>query len=130
MVANVLGMCILMFLGTEMNIVVLVAGLAVLGAGYGMFCAPNTSAAMAFTEPKDYNKSSALIATMRQTGFMTSMGVATCVITVFIGSSMALDPCNYAAYVTAMHIIWAIGIAAGVVGTWFAWTTKDCDLPE
>ena len=126
MAANVLGLCILMFLGMEMDLRVLVAGLAVLGAGYGMFCAPNTAAAMAFTEPSSYNKTSALISTMRQTGFMFSMGVATCVITVFIGGSMALNPLNYADFVTAMHVIWAIGIVVGLIGIWFAWTTKNC----
>jgi hypothetical protein len=57
----------------------------VLGSGFALFSSPNTNAVMSSVGPKEYGVASATLGTMRLTGQMLSMGVATLLLAVFVG---------------------------------------------
>lgn len=61
--------------------------LIILGVGFGLFTSPNTNSVMGSVDRKYLGIASATIGTMRLTGQMLSMGIATLVLSVFIGSS-------------------------------------------
>ena len=58
--------------------------LAIVGFGFGMFSSPNTNAIMGSVEKKYLGIASATVGTMRLTGQMMSMGIATLILQVFI----------------------------------------------
>jgi EmrB/QacA subfamily drug resistance transporter len=55
------------------------------GIGFALFASPNTNAVMSSVEKKNYGIASATLATMRLTGQMFSMGIATLVISAIAG---------------------------------------------
>ncbi len=73
------------FLEDTTGIQFVVARLAFLGAGLAFFSSPNTNAIMSSVGKKFYGIGSAMVATMRLLGQMTSMGIAMVVIAVYMG---------------------------------------------
>lgn len=71
----------------------LVAILVVLGTSFAMFSSPNTNAVMSSVEKKFYGVASGTLGTMRMTGQMLSMAIATLVLAVTLGD-VALGPEN------------------------------------
>jgi EmrB/QacA subfamily drug resistance transporter len=78
-----LGMLSLIEAGTPTSFIV--SSLVVLGSGFALFSSPNTNAVMSSVGPKEYGVASATLGTMRLTGQMLSMGVATLLLAVFVG---------------------------------------------
>ncbi len=60
--------------------------LAIVGFGFGMFSSPNTNAIMGSVDKKYLGIASATVGTMRMTGQMMSMGIATLILQLFIGN--------------------------------------------
>lgn len=83
----VLGLIMLTFLTEHSSITYLVVILAIVGFGFGMFSSPNTNAIMGSVSKKYLGVASATVGTMRLTGQMMSMGVATLILQVFIGNN-------------------------------------------
>ncbi|MGN1045422.1 MAG: MFS transporter [Candidatus Methanomethylophilaceae archaeon] len=108
-------------LGLDFDPAMIYVSLAVMGMGFGLFSSPNTTATMAYVDRADYNKASALIATMRQVGMTTSMGIATCLISVYLGTSAAIAPENYPLLIEVMRTGWIVCIAFCAVGALFSW---------
>ncbi len=71
--------------GTPMP--VLVAGLAVLGFGFGLFSSPNTNAVMGSVDRRFYGVASATLGTMRLSGQMLSAGITMMIFSVFLGGN-------------------------------------------
>ena len=61
------------------------ASLAFLGFGYALFSSPNTNAVMSSVAKKSYGVASAVLAAMRTTGMMMSMGVVMMIFSIIIG---------------------------------------------
>jgi len=80
------GLVMLTFLSGHSSFAYLIISLVVVGLGFGMFSSPNTNAIMGSVEKKFLGIASATVGTMRLTGQMFSMGIATMVLQLFIGN--------------------------------------------
>ncbi len=116
-----LGLVLMLFLGEDLNLPFAVLCLAINGVGFGLFSSPNTTATMSYVRPSEYGEASGLIAALRQAGMMISMGVATCLIAIYMGSTSQLTPENYGTFVDVMRYAWAICIGFCVLGMLFSW---------
>ena len=79
------GLGLLTLLSFEASELFIGAALVILGCGFGLFSSPNTNAVMSSVEPRHFGVASATIATMRMTGQMFSMGLATLALAVYVG---------------------------------------------
>ncbi|MDP4270242.1 MAG: MFS transporter [Bacteroidota bacterium] len=116
-----LGLGLLLFLDAETSHAYLTVCLVILGTGFGLFSSPNTSAIMGSVEKKDLGIASAMVATMRNTGQMISMGIATLLIHIFIGQAK-ISPANYDRFMETLPITFSIFIALSLVGIWASLT--------
>ena len=133
MMVTCCSLAMLMFVTETLNIPLLIAALVTLGIGLGLFSAPNTTAVMSYVKKEQYNSASGLIATARQFGMMISMGIATCLISVFLGSDTALEPSNYPVFMDILRYAWAIWFsfcAVGAVFSWFRGSSYSGDTDE
>lgn len=104
------------------------AGLALMGLGGGMFWSPNTSAAMNSAPLPRLGVASATLATLRQTGMVTSFALALAVaasslpkqvvMQLFVGTNVALGSETMQAFIGGIqHAFWVSGalclVAAG-----------------
>ena len=83
----VIGLVMLSFLDGTTGTSYLVISQVILGAGFGIFSSPNTNSVMGSVDRKYLGIASAMVSTMRITGQMMSMGIATMIIHVFIGNA-------------------------------------------
>jgi MFS family permease len=81
------GLIMLSFLTEHSSLSYLVVILALVGFGFGMFSSPNTNAIMGSVDKKYLGIASATVGTMRLTGQMMSMGIATLILHLFIGNN-------------------------------------------
>jgi len=80
-----LGLIPMTLLGSDTSLSFIVGSLAVLGLGLALFSSPNTNAIMGSVERGSYGVASSTLGTMRLTGQMLSMGVATMILAVYVG---------------------------------------------
>lgn len=80
------GLILFSFLNKETSLTSMVLNLAIVGFGFGLFSSPNTNAIMGSVEKKYLGIASATVGTMRLTGQMLSMGIATLILQLFIGN--------------------------------------------
>jgi len=111
----VAGLIMLTFLTQTSSLTYLVAILAVVGIGFGMFSSPNTNAIMGSVHKKYLGLASATVGTMRLTGQMMSMGIATLILQLFIGNQ-AISEQNAAKFMTSMRTIFLVFVVLCVVG--------------
>jgi EmrB/QacA subfamily drug resistance transporter len=112
--AAALGVLIFLTEGTPLWLIVV--GLLVLGLGFGLFSSPNTNAVMGSVERSFYGTASATLATMRLTGQMFSMAIATVMLALLVGGSTEAEP--------LLHCIrWCFGIFTllCLVGVYASW---------
>lgn len=125
------GLILLLFVDISLNVPLIIISLFILGVGYSLFSAPNTSAIMSYVRASEYSEASAMISTMRQVGMMVSLGIAMCVISVIMGSTNNLIPENYPEFVNVMRVSWMIFIGFSVVGCVMSWFRgKEPDQSE
>ncbi len=79
------GLLSLSFIGTRTSLAVIVIVLLLLGFGFALFSSPNMNAIMSSVERKYLGIASGSAGTMRVLGQMFSMGIATLMLSVFIG---------------------------------------------
>ncbi len=87
MAVIVVGLIFLTFLKPDTVDLYLVAALFILGFGFGLFSAPNTNSVMSSVQRKFLGIAAATLGTMRATGQMVSMAIATMAINVFLGNT-------------------------------------------
>ncbi len=121
MLVTSVGLIMLMFITQTLNVPLIIASLAVMGAGLGLFSSPNVTAIMSYVKKEEYNNTSGLIATVRQFGMTMSMGIATCLISVFLGTETVLEPSNYGTFMDILMYAWSIWLAFCIVGALFSW---------
>jgi EmrB/QacA subfamily drug resistance transporter len=101
------------------------AGLAVMGIGGGMFYSPNTSAAMNASPAHRLGVASGTLATLRQTGMVTSFALSLAVaaaslprdamMQLFVGTNVALGSEVTQSFVIGMHTTFLVSIALCVI---------------
>jgi MFS family permease len=116
------GLLMLSFLTASTGTIYLLVCMVVLGMGFGIFSSPNTNAIMSSVEKSSLGIASATIATMRITGQMMSLGLATMIIHIFIGESR-VNMTNLSLFMQAVRtgfivftIICSIGVFASLAG--------------
>jgi MFS family permease len=95
---------------------VLVAGLAVLGLGFGLFSSPNTNAVMGAVDNRSYGLASATLGTMRLSGQTLSAGLTMMLFSLFLGRS-PIVPDLYPVFLAAVRsafVLYALLCAIGV----------------
>jgi EmrB/QacA subfamily drug resistance transporter len=112
-----IGLALLLPLNDNTSASYLILSLVLLGIGFGLFSSPNTNAVMSSVEKRFLGTASATIATMRMTGQMVSMGIATLVIHIFIGKER-ISKLNEPAFLHSVSITFAIFILLSFVGIW------------
>ncbi|MDS1030128.1 MFS transporter [Bacillota bacterium LX-D] len=94
MVFTTLGLFTLIFLDMESSFLYIIMSLVFLGFGFSLFSSPNTNAVMSSVNKKYYGVASGILGTMRLTGQMFSMGIATFFIAMHIGKAQ-ITPTYY-----------------------------------
>ena len=100
--------------GTPLSTVVVTQ--IIIGIGFSMFSAPNTSIIMGSVDPRETGEASAMVAVMRQTGMMVSMGIAMLFISVIMGSADNLSPETYDSFITVMRCSFGVCVAMCIAG--------------
>jgi len=111
------GLILLLPLNHSTSNSYLIMSLILLGIGFGLFSSPNTNAIMSSVERKFLGTASATVATMRMTGQMVSMGIATMVIHIFVGKER-ITTANEQAFLHSVSITFGIFILLSLVGIW------------
>jgi EmrB/QacA subfamily drug resistance transporter len=105
-------------------------GLAVMGLGGGLFWSPNTSAAMNSASPQLLGIASATLATLRQTGMVTSFAVALAVaagslprdvvMNLFVGTNVTLGSQVMQAFIIGIQNAFVVSAVLCIVAAGFS----------
>ena len=118
----------LTLLTAQTHISYLVVNLANVGFGFGMFSSPNTNAIMGSVDKKYLGIASATVGTMRLTGQMISMGVATLILQLYIGNE-AISTHHTAGFMASMKTTFLIFVVLCILGV-FASLARGKTGPE
>lgn len=116
MAFTTLGLFLFSFLNEETTMEYIIASLIIIGFGFALFSSPNTNAVMSSVEKKFYGVASATLGTMRLTGQMLSTGIATLILTIYVGN-VQIVPENYSLFLgseKAAFIVFAALCFAGI----------------
>jgi len=107
MAFTVLGLVLLAFLGEGTRLVFIVATLVILGFGFALFSSPNTNAVMSSVDRRLYGVASGTLGTMRLSGQMLSMAIATLVFALYVGR-VRIAAANPASFLQSLKVAFAI----------------------
>ena len=110
------GIAIVMWYDVAPSFPLIVATMVLVGFGLSVFSAPNTSVIMGSVDPRETGEASAMVAVMRQTGMMVSMGTAMLFISLIRGSADNIVPETYGEFVEVLRYSFAICTVACLVG--------------
>jgi hypothetical protein len=116
MAAIAIGLWLLTALDVYTSLLIVAADLVVLGFGFGLFSSPNTNAVMSSVEKRSYGVASSVLATMRLTGQMVSMGIVTILFSIHLGGA-AITPARYPAFLESSgraFLVFCVLCIAGV----------------
>jgi len=116
MAVIVVGLILFFFVTGQTSLTRLVPNLIIVGLGFGLFSSPNTNAIMSSVEKKQLGVASATVGTMRLTGQMLSMGIATLILQLYLGNQQ-LTPRFSTEFLNSMRttfLIFVILCTAGV----------------
>ncbi|MEI6854013.1 MAG: MFS transporter, partial [Bacteroidota bacterium] len=99
----VVGLFLLTFLDASSPNAFLIVCLVILGAGFGIFSSPNTNSIMSAVDKRYLGIASATVGTMRLTGQMMSMGIATLIIHLYIGEATKI-PEHRPEFMQSLHV--------------------------
>lgn len=107
MVLITIGLFLFILLEETTSLAFIVVTLVLSGLGFAFFSSPNTNAVMGSVEKKFFGIASGILATMRSTGMMFSMGITMVIFTLFIGR-IEITPQCYPQFLKSVKIIFAI----------------------
>lgn len=119
MALSALGLALFVGLGETTPIAWVVAGLLLLGTGFGLFSSPNSNAVMSAVAARDYGVASATLGTMRLLGQALSMAAAAAITAARLGGAK-LGEAPVAALLGAQRtafVLFAALCAAGVAAS-------------
>lgn len=116
MLISAVGIATFLGYGVDTSYWVVVVTMVIIGFGFSLFSAPNTSVIMGSVPPSETGEASAVVAVMRQSGMMVSMGVAMLFISVIMGSADNLSPDTYDTFLTVMRYSFGVCLAMCIVG--------------
>ena len=86
MAITTLGLAFFIFISQGTSILYIIVALVVLGLGFALFSSPNTNAIMSSVDKRYYGITSGIISVARTIGQTCSMGLASMVISIYIGN--------------------------------------------
>ena len=86
MAITTLGLAFFIFISQGTSILYIIVALVVLGLGFALFSSPNTNAIMSSVDKRYYGITSGIISVARTIGQTFSMGLASMVISIYIGN--------------------------------------------
>ncbi len=101
------GLVPFIFLTQATPLVVIVASLAVLGIGFGLFSSPNTNAVMSSVESRFYGVASGTVSTMRPIGQVVSLALVELIFALIIGQ-MAITPESYQLFLQSNQLAFSL----------------------
>jgi len=107
MAVTLVGLLLLVFLGSGTGMTYIIAVLMVLGLGFGLFSSPNTNAIMSAVKRESYGVAGATVASARQIGMMFSMGIVMMILSILLGRA-EIKPENYPQFLTCMRIAFIV----------------------
>jgi EmrB/QacA subfamily drug resistance transporter len=119
MAITVIG--VVVFTRLHMNAAIngIIGNLVLLGFGFALFSSPNMSAIMGAVSKNDYGIASGVVATMRLLGQMTSMAIATVVLSLLVGHQ-AIEPGNYDRFLASVKLVFSISAGLCMIGACFS----------
>jgi MFS family permease len=129
MAVSVVGLAMLTVMGLDTSIQFIVLALGILGFGFGLFSSPNTNMVMSSVERRYYGIASATIGTMRATGMMFSMAIASLSIHIFIGTQKISDS-NIDPFISSSQLIFLVFTILCVVGVFSSFVGKSSYWPK
>jgi MFS family permease len=107
MAFTVLGLALLAFLDEGTTLGFIIATLVILGFGFALFSSPNVNAVMSSVDRRFYGVASGTLGTMRLSGQMLSMGIATLIFALYLGR-MRIQAANPASFLQSLRVAFAI----------------------
>ncbi len=107
MALTTIGLLLFVFLNANTSYEFIIAGLIILGAGFGLFSSPNTNAIMGSVEKRFYGVASASVGTMRLIGQTLSMGTVLIIFALYIGN-VQIMPSEYPALLLSVQIAFIV----------------------
>ncbi len=123
------GLVMLTFLDSETRTGFLLISLVVVGLGFGLFSSPNTNAIMSSVDRTRLGIASAMVGTMRLTGQMISMGIATLILQLNLGDR-ELIPEVAPQFLTAMRTTFLIFVVLCFLGVFASLARGGKKHPE
>jgi MFS family permease len=114
-----IGLVTFIFVGADTPLWYLIAGLFIVGFGFGFFSSPNTNAIMSSVGPKDFGVASSVQSTARTMGQIIGMALITIVTHLIIGDAKLADVPKEM-FMRNMHISFIIFAALCVAGIFFS----------
>jgi EmrB/QacA subfamily drug resistance transporter len=96
------GLFLFTFLTPQTSVRFIAGVLMLIGFGFALFSSPNTNAVMSSLDRRFYGVGSATLATMRLTGQMLSMGIATVIFALHVGGAR-ITPEYYPQFLTSVR---------------------------
>jgi len=109
------GLLLLAFLGQDTALWLIILNLALLGFGFALFSSPNTNAIMGSVDKRFYGVASATVGTMRLIGQMLSIGVATLLLSLYVGQAQ-ITATNSALFVQSAQATFAVFVGLCFLG--------------
>jgi len=123
MAISVIGVFMLAFISIETTHTYIVIALAILGFGFGLFSSPNTNMVMSSVERKFFGVASATLSTMRTTGMVFSMAIASLSVHIFVGNQKINDS-NIESFVHSSQVIFMVLTVLCIVGVFSSFVGK------
>jgi len=101
MALTTIGLVLFIFLNEQTSLKLIIGNLLLIGLGLALFISPNTNAVMSSVPKTAYGVASATVATSRQVGLVFSMGIATLMFALYMGS-VQITPENYPLFQQSM----------------------------
>lgn len=123
MAISVFGLLMLAFIEQNTSLGFIVIALGILGFGFGLFSSPNTNMVMSSVERKFYGVASATLSTMRSSGMMFSMAIASLSVHLFMGEQKINDA-NIDSFVHSSKVIFLVFTVLCIVGVFSSFAGK------
>jgi EmrB/QacA subfamily drug resistance transporter len=120
---SVIGLLLLSYIEADTSHTFIVISLAILGLGFGLFSSPNTNMVMSSVQPRYYGIASATLSTMRTTGMMFSMAIASLSVHIFLGNQKINDS-NIESFIHSSKVVFIVFTVLCIIGMFSSFVGK------
>lgn len=117
------GLAALLQLSAVLDLPMLLATLVLMGFAVALFASPNNNMILGSVQRREYGSANSIIGTMRQMGMVLSMGLATCFISIFLGTATEMAG-NLDAFLLAMHLSFSCGVVFCLIAAVLSFSSK------